>query len=85
MSRDLLREYVCEVLRETRSTLSSQNMNDIGLALNWIRLHGKIRNARGHQPKTLNGRHVVTISHSGSKKELKDLVKARFGSFIDVD
>ncbi len=79
----LLREYVRNLLKESKSaTLSAQNLSDIGQAIHWLKLNGKIKNAAEQEQK--NGRHQVNIKFFGPKSELVKMVKDRFGVFIDV-
>lgn len=81
----LIREYIQQVLiNESKSaTLVAQNLQDIGQALNWLRLNGKLKNA-GNSTKKDN-RHRVEIKFTGDKKSLIDFVKARFGIFVDIE
>lgn len=82
----LLREFIRILLiEESKSaTLSGQNLDDIGQAINWLKLNGYVKNAGSHSKKK-DGKHQVSMKFKGSKKELIDFVKSRFGSFVDVN
>jgi len=83
--QSLIRTFIREnILLEKRSaTLSAQNMNDISQALNWLRLNKLLVNA-GCLALNDSGKHTVTISFKGKKQNIIDVIKTRFGSFIDV-
>ena len=88
--KDLLKEYIRGVLREEgckgkKTTLRAQNLGDIGQALYWGKLNDRIKNGAGGSEKDADGQHRVTVCHRGSKKDFKELIKARFGSFVSVE
>ena len=87
VNEQILREYIRYALLEENktATLSSQNLSDIGQALHWLKLNKVIKNAGQKSEKKQDGRHHVSLNFKGSKKDLIDMVKARFGSFVDIN
>lgn len=85
MSTEILRQFICESIEELDEvTLSGQNSRDLDMALTWLKNNKKLSSA-GNTKKGKGGKHSVTAKVSGGKKSAKQLVKDRFGVFVDVD
>ena len=66
------------------TTLSSQNKNDIMIALNWLKLN-KVLISASMLKLGDDKRYRTRIKFSGKKSDIVDLVKSKFGSFVDVE
>ena len=69
--------------KKNSSTIVAINETDLGLILNWLKLNKAI-SASGSAYEMKNGSYAVRVKHSLSKKEIRHLVKERFGMFAKV-
>jgi len=65
------------------STVVATYETDMGLILNWLKLNKAI-SSHGSVYETKIGSYAVRVRHSMSKKDIRYLVKERFGSFAKV-
>ena len=84
MTQSLLREMIGLTINEEKVvTLRGQNRSDLDLAIQWVRNNKKLK-AAGAIEKGNDNKHVARIRVKGNKKDVLDLIKDRFGSFIIV-
>lgn len=89
MSSDILRSYVRTVLSEAAqqgtAVLSSPSSGDISQAIMWLKLNGVLRNASNGTEKQPDGTYRLLVRFYGPRDRFVELVKNRYGSFIDVE
>jgi len=65
-----------------RAKIVGAYQTDVSLALNWAKLNKAIRAAG--EIRKIGDRYVVSVKSRISKKDLKHLIKERFGIFVSV-
>ncbi len=64
-------------------TVVANYQTDLSLVLNWLRLNKSITSS-GPQYETAGGKYAARVKSKKSKKDLKNFVKDRFGTFATV-
>jgi hypothetical protein len=82
---ETLRLFIRESIEELDElTLSGQNSRDLDMALTWLKNNRRL-NSVGKTKKSKGGKHSISAKIKGDSGTAKQLVKDRFGVFVDVD
>lgn len=74
-----------EARQQGSAVLVSSSLGDISQALLWLKLNGLLRNVSNGTEKDAAGTYRMLVRFYGPKNAFIETVKARYGSFIDVE
>ena len=64
------------------ATIVSSSENNLALAIKWVVLNNCIKSIS--KTSKINEMYVTSVRSRVTKKDLKDIVKNKFGSFVEV-